>query len=123
MIETNIRRVFIYEFSATYDREILSYLAKTPMTRDWYFALMDYGSSLPKEINRRSAQYTKQSKFEGSNRQIRGGIIQVLRRQKTARPQTLAKLLDFPLRRITMNLDNLAKEGFVASRNNAYRLA
>ncbi len=49
--------------------------------REWYYALMDYGVMLKKEvgnISRLSAHYSKQSRFEGSDRQIRGHILQVL---------------------------------------------
>ena len=49
--------------------------------REWYYALMDYGVMLKKTFpnpNRKSKHYTKQSKFEGSNRQIRGAIIKKL---------------------------------------------
>ncbi|WP_243669850.1 hypothetical protein [Methanoculleus chikugoensis] len=43
--------------------------------REWYSALMDYGTVLKKRTanpNRRSASYSRQSRFEGSDRQIRG---------------------------------------------------
>lgn len=49
--------------------------------RQWYYALMDYGSHLGKKIenpNRRSKHYSKQSKFEGSNRQLRGRILKAV---------------------------------------------
>ena len=84
MIETNIRRVFIYHFSIFHDREILNMVQKTMDVRnprDWYYALMDYGSYLSTQVenpNRRSAHYVKQSKFEGSFRQIRGEVLRLL---------------------------------------------
>lgn len=43
------------------------------MTREWYYALMDYGSTLPKTFPR-----SKQSKFEGSNRQLRGELLRLV---------------------------------------------
>ena len=50
--------------------------------RIWYEALMDYGSMLPKitryNANIKSKHYTKQSKFEGSRRQIRGKILEIV---------------------------------------------
>lgn len=73
MIETNIRRVFEHELaSPVSDAKILTMLEKTPITREWYYALMDYGSSLPKTFPR-----PKQSKFEGSNRQLRGALVRL----------------------------------------------
>lgn len=49
--------------------------------RAWYYALLDYGAYLKKTIpnpSRRSAGYTRQSKFEGSRRQKRAEIVRVL---------------------------------------------
>ncbi len=87
-IETNIRRVLIHEFfkntKSVTDKEILQLVGTTldhENSRDWYYALMDYGAFLSKiEINpnRKSKHYTKQSKFEGSVRQVRGKILKQL---------------------------------------------
>lgn len=87
-IETNIRTVFIYFFfknqTGITDKQILSIVEKVldrESPRDWYYALMDYGVMLKKRegnVSRLSAHYQKQSKFEGSNRQIRGMILQYL---------------------------------------------
>ena len=87
-IETNIRRVFIHFFfgdqNSVHDREILPLVRQALDTRDpraWYFALMDYGSALKQSIpnpNKKSAHYTKQSKFEGSDREIRGMVLKSL---------------------------------------------
>lgn len=84
-IETNIRRVFIHHFfknrQEVCDDEILKLVEKTLPARrakEWYYALMDYGSHLGKKVenpNRKSAHYGRQSRFEGSNRQLRGAIL------------------------------------------------
>lgn len=122
MIETNIRRVFIHEFGKTDDQEILKLVAQTlpvqEKTRDWYYALMDYGAFLKNGIgkgnpNRQSKHYTKQPKFEGSNRQIRGALVRELLDVKTVSPVRLAKKLGFPIEKIRLNLQQLKKEGLV----------
>ena len=49
--------------------------------RAWYYALLDYGAYLKKTIpnpSRRSAGYTRQSRFEGSRRQKRAELVRVL---------------------------------------------
>ena len=49
--------------------------------RAWYYALLDYGAQLKKELpnpSRRSAGYTRQSRFEGSRRQKRAEIVRIL---------------------------------------------
>lgn len=87
-IETNIRTVFIHHFfhdrTDVHDREIFPLIEATldrENPRQWYYALMDYGVMLKKKLvnpSRRSKHHTKQSKFEGSDRQIRGAIIRLL---------------------------------------------
>ncbi len=91
-IETNIRTVFTHHFfngrgqsSSVHDKEILPLiereLNKSKMEpRDFYAALMDYGSHLKANgirINNKSKHYTKQSKFEGSLRQKRAAALRV----------------------------------------------
>ncbi|MDB5175719.1 MAG: mutY [Candidatus Saccharibacteria bacterium] len=96
-IETNIRTVFIHHFFAddtsvsdkAIEELIRPSLAAQP--RDWYWALMDYGSFLKQSIgnkSRLSATYKKQSKFAGSKRQIRGQVI----KQLTLAPARLDQL-------------------------------
>lgn len=91
-IETNIRTVFLYHYfeqgstlleRKIADAEILPLierdLKKSKMEpRDFYAALMDYGSHLKASgvrINNKSKHYTKQSKFEGSARQKRAALL------------------------------------------------
>lgn len=89
LIETNIRRVFIHHFfegkSNISDSEIMELVRDIPYVespRIWTAALMDYGASLPKIIkhnpNKQSKHYSRQSKFSGSDRQIRGMILEIL---------------------------------------------
>ena len=89
-IETNIRRVFLYHFfkdkNGVSDEQILKIAeracpAKPWRSREWHWALMDYGAYLKTAVpnpNRRHKNYTVQSKFEGSLRQIRGAILRML---------------------------------------------
>lgn len=87
-IETNIRTVFLHFFFKdkmdVHDNEILPLVEKyldRDNPRDWYYALMDYGVYLKKELkftNAQSRHYGKQSKFAGSVRQVRGEVIRQL---------------------------------------------
>lgn len=84
-IETNIRKVFLFHFfpeqDEVGDNEILPLVQATMDTqspREWYYALMDYGSYLAKTVpnpNKRSRHYVRQSRFEGSDRQLRGELL------------------------------------------------
>lgn len=123
LIETNIRRVFIHCYfgdrTAVSDREILPLIAETldqENPRDWYYALMDYGSYLGKtraNPNRRSRQYKKQSPFEGSVRQVRGRILSYLVRNGWTIPSDLYRELGLPAERIDPVLATLIAEGFI----------
>jgi A/G-specific adenine glycosylase len=103
-IETNIRTVFLHEFFSdkelVCDKEILSLVAQTVdknNPRDWYYALMDYGVYLKKELkvnNKKSKQYARQSKFIGSRRQVRGAIIRILLKMKKLSEEDLLFLLE-----------------------------
>ncbi|MBC7581578.1 A/G-specific adenine glycosylase [Aeromicrobium sp.] len=87
-IETNIRTVYFYHFmtngEAITDAEVTELVQATldaANPREWYWALMDYGASLKAagiKLNTLSKHYMRQSKFEGSKRQIRGKIIKLL---------------------------------------------
>lgn len=87
-IETNIRTVYIHHFlsdeSAVADAAIRHLLEQTldeTHPREWYWALMDYGTHLkatrPSNLAQ-SRHYKKQSRFEGSLRQVRGAIVREL---------------------------------------------
>jgi A/G-specific adenine glycosylase len=123
LIETNIRRVFIHCYfgdrPVVSDSEILPLVAETldhANPRDWYYALMDYGSYLGKtreNPNRRSMQYKKQSPFEGSVRQVRGKILSYLVRNGCTLASDLYRDLGLPAERIDPVLSTLIAEGFI----------
>lgn len=84
-IETNIRTVFLHLFFRGRDRisdreieEMVSWLLPRRDPRGWYYALMDFGVLLKRElpsVNRQSRHYRPQSRFEGSNRQLRANLL------------------------------------------------
>ncbi len=122
-IETNIRRVFIHEFfenrAEISDKEILKLVEKSlpagRQAREWYYALMDYGVYLAKnEVNpnRKSKHYAKQSKFEGSIRQIRGKILKILLSQKKISIMELEEQFENK-EKLQTALEQLLEEGFI----------
>lgn len=126
-IETNIRTVLLHHFYQgqtlvkVSDKELLllveGSLKRSKMQpRDFYAAMMDYGSYLKKrgiKLNSRSKHYARQSKFEGSARQLRGAIL----RELLKKPATLARLTKnlSPRTRgeIELELLRLQKEGLL----------
>ncbi|MDD1705493.1 MAG: A/G-specific adenine glycosylase, partial [Methanoregulaceae archaeon] len=123
LIETNIRRVFIHCYfrdrPVVSDGEILPLVAVTldaENPRDWYYALMDYGSYLGKtreNPNRRSRQYKKQSPFRGSVRQVRGRILSFLVGRGCTPISDLYRELGLPAERGDPVLATLMNEGFI----------
>ncbi len=128
-IETNIRRVFIHHFFSDKknidDKDILSLVEQTldrKNPREWYHALMDYGSYLSKVTknpNTKSKHYTKQSRFKGSDREIRGAIVRSIL-EKSLTLDELEKNTRFERNRLYANLMELQKEGFVMEKKGRY---
>ena len=123
-IETNIRRVFIHFFfqdrEDVTDAEILPLVKRSldwTNPREWYYALMDYGSMLRQKVknpNLRSTAYKRQSAFEGSPRQIRGRVLRLLlERGPTNRDSLIAEVADEEGRTGAI-ISELADEGLVA---------
>lgn len=131
-IETNIRTVFIYFFfkdcSEIKDSEIIPLVKQTVdrnNPREWYYALMDYGVMLKKNMpnpNRKSAHYAKQSKFEGSDRQIRGMILKIITDQFAISFDQLCIQIDREPKRIKKALNELEQERFICCKNNLYAI-
>jgi A/G-specific adenine glycosylase len=127
-IETNIRTVFIHHFFADdnnvsdKDIEALVRASLDSEPRDWYWALMDYGSFLKQTVgnkSRLSAVYKKQSKFEGSRRQIRGQVIKQLT-MAPANLEQLQALIDDE--RLAAVLDELIREKLISYNSQVYSL-
>lgn len=125
-IETNIRAVFIHFYfngkNAIDDKDIFPLVQATldhENPREWYYALMDYGVMLKKTIvnpSRKSAHHTKQSKFEGSDRQIRGMIVRIL--TKTLEPiaeKKLTDMIDKDHVRVKKIIDQMIQEKLICS--------
>jgi A/G-specific adenine glycosylase len=132
-IETNIRRVFIHSFfpdkESVTDTEILPLVERAldrEQPRVWYWALMDIGTDLKKRMpnpNRKSAAYTKQAPFEGSDRRIRGIILKFLIGKSSVREKAVLDHVREEPVRVRRILAALKKEGFIQKNRAGYRLA
>lgn len=122
-IETNIRRVFIHFFfrgrTEVGDQEILPLVKGTldlGQPRTWYYALMDYGAMLKtveQNPNRRSKHYTRQTPFEGSDRQIRGLILKALVLTPSLPIDELVRIVGKAPQRTKSLINRLVQEGFL----------
>ncbi len=132
-IETNIRRVFIHFFfrdkENVRDTDIFPLIEKTLDTSDprqWYYALMDYGSMLAKQKqnpNRKSAHYQQQSPFKGSHRQLRGMVLRAIIAQPSVTESMLLKKLDKAPERVREALLQLQKEGFIQKKGRQFTIS
>jgi A/G-specific adenine glycosylase len=70
----------------------------------------------------RSPAAAKQPPFEGSNRQVRGRIVAVLRERPSSGAIGLARATDIELARISRALEGLVTDGVVERRGRSFRL-
>lgn len=131
-IETNIRRVFLHHFfknkTGVSDNEIMPLVQQTipqKKSRQWYLALMDYGSMIGKTVqnpNRQSTHYAKQSIFEGSRRQVRSHIVKILLQSPKTFLQ-LKKHIGTTQHQVETILSELLKESLIAQKGKKYFIA
>jgi A/G-specific adenine glycosylase len=123
-VETNIRTVFFYHLPGRRkktDKQLLPLVERALKEsgmepRDFYAAMMDYGSHLKRQgirLNKKSAHYVPQSRFEGSARQLRGAILRELLHH-TATLSTLVHKIPRNQQEVAHELARLTAEGLVA---------
>ncbi len=132
-IETNIRSVFIHHFfekeKEVHDRDLIPLIEQTldrQNSRIWYYALMDYGVMLKKTLknpSRKSKHHTKQSRFEGSNRQVRGAILKMLVIEPALPEGAFIESISREAGKIKEILADLETEGFIRYKKGYYSLA
>lgn len=132
-IETNIRTVFLHHFfpgeENISDAQLLPFIDQAldrKNTRRWHWALMDYGTYLKKTFgnaSRRSRHYTKQTKFEGSLRQLRGHVLRLLLKHSKL---TMEEILELSSDRTRGDAETavgqLLGEGFIEKVKEEYTL-
>ena len=131
-VETNIRAVYIHCFfrdkSGVRDDQIVPLVEQTldrDNPRTWYSALMDYGVELKKahgNPSRRSAHHHVQSRFEGSDRQVRGRILRALLDNQKTSFAVLRKETGCESDRLGRILRDLVREGMVGRVKRSYTI-
>jgi len=120
-IETNVRTVYFHHFFEDHAlvtdkelKEIVSQTVDTEHPREWYWAMMDYGSFLKKQgvgRNAKSSHYKKQAPLAGSLREVRGLILKALAQSDTNYVQLEASMPHDP--RFAVAIEALLREGLV----------
>lgn len=130
LVETNIRTALIHHFYTSQtclhksdlcvtDAQVVSIAeraAEGQDPREWHWALMDYGAYLKRSgvrNNHKSAHYVRQSKFEGSLRQVRGQILRYLMNGEKGKKG----------KKWEVALTGLARDGLVVRPNGKWRIA
>lgn len=96
---------------------------------EWHWALMDYGSHLRSTLslskggnpNKRHKNYSIQSKFEGSSREIRGAVLRILLEKKMTAKQ-LIKTSASSADKAKIVISALEKEGLIKQNKKLYSL-
>lgn len=132
LIETNVRTVLLYHFfpnqTAVDDVELLPLIAATvpqERARDWYAALMDYGSYLKSVLpnpSRQSKHHVKQSKFHGSARQVRGELVRLLLQAPATKAELLGQLTS-NAEHFETALQKLITDQMIVQRGERYHIA
>jgi A/G-specific adenine glycosylase len=129
-VETNIRTVYFHHFfapnEAVSDSQLVPFIEQTLdhiHPREFYWALMDYGSWLKKQghgSTTRSRHYKKQPALAGSVREVRGRIVRLL----VGGDMTMVELQRAVVAddRFEPALSGLVRDGLVAKRNTTLHL-
>ena len=129
-IETNIRTVYFHHFFKTGEkvsdaqlRPIIEQTLDKEHPREFYWALMDYGTWLKRSGAGRISQsqhYTKQTALKGSVREIRGQVI----RELTVSDKSLGELQNKIIQdeRFEVALKGLVRDGLIGQTNGLFHL-
>ncbi|MBE3121460.1 MAG: Fe-S cluster assembly protein HesB [Thermoplasmata archaeon] len=126
-VDTNIRRIFIKEFhlpEKVSDKELWG-LAERCLpkgrSREWHNALMDYGALHLTATKTGIKPKTQQSRFEGSDRQLRARIIRILL-QNDESLVNISRILNVDISWLQRILEKLISEEIISKKNNRYYL-
>ncbi|MFH1100567.1 MAG: Fe-S cluster assembly protein HesB [Methanobacteriota archaeon] len=126
-IDTNIRRLLIHEFhlpETTSSTELWG-LAERCLpkgkSRDWHNALMDYGALILTSRKTGISPLTQQTRFTGSDRQIRGQILRILLEAPTSQTG-LQKTLDIESERLKKILTKMIENNLITYQNHHYQV-
>ena len=122
VIDTNIRRVLIFLLKLPEDisykelEKIAEELIPEWKSRDWNNALMDYWAVHLTARKTKIKSLWKQSKFEWSDREVRGRILKQITKNKEA--LSIEKIKEeFPHKNIKKILNELEKENIIKESN------
>lgn len=126
-VDTNIRRIYIHELhlpETLSDSEVCSYAEQClpkGRSREWHNALMDYGALSLTAAKTGIKPKTRQSKFEGSDRQVRATILRTLLQHPFAFAE-LQQMLHINQARLEQILTKMANEDVITCTDAVYQI-
>lgn len=126
-VDTNIRRILIHEFHLpeNISQKELWNIADRCLphgkSRDWHNALMDYGALVLTSKKTGISPQTKQSRFEGSDRQIRAKIIRLLL-EHPYDDRKLQQQINIEINRLQIILQKMVDQQLITKKNKKYRV-
>lgn len=130
-IETNVRTVYFHHYfddvASVTDKELRVIAAETldrEHPREWYWAIMDYGSYLKRQgVGRitKSHHYKRQSALKGSVREVRGAIVRALSARPLNKMELRAETYDDD--RFEKALEGLLTDTLISRKGQKYHLA
>lgn len=126
-VDTNIRRILIAEFHLSEDlstRELWDYAEQClprGRSREWHNALMDYGALYQTAKKTRIHPRSQQSRFEGSDRQLRATVLRLLLSGPSSF-ETIHSKVDGDIRRLRKILGKMVEEELLVMQNKLYQV-
>jgi A/G-specific adenine glycosylase len=126
-VDTNIRRILIREFDLPIQIsekdlwQVAEHCLPAGKSRDWHNALMDYGTLHLTARKTGIKPRTQQSRFEGSDRQVRAQILRCLL-QKSMSVSEMERTFHLERERLQLILEKMMHENIIVKRNTTYHL-
>lgn len=120
VIDTNIRRVLLYELGLKKDPGLAKLEALAGQcipknkSRIWHNALMDYGAIILTAKKTGIGPLSKQSRFKGSDREVRGWVMKQLVKHKTMSFHQIRQA--FPQKKVESIVKKMQEEGLLSLR-------
>jgi A/G-specific adenine glycosylase len=126
-VDTNIRRIFLAEFHLPKDIptgelwKIAEQCLPRGRSRDWHNALMDYGALHQTAKKTGIRPTSRQSQFEGSDRQLRAAILRLLLRHPSSF-ETIHHIIGGEQRRLRKILGKMVDEELLVMQKKCYQV-
>ncbi|MBW2982971.1 Fe-S cluster assembly protein HesB [Candidatus Woesearchaeota archaeon] len=127
-VDTNIRRILIHELGlpeTTTEKELFDQAEKLlpkGRSRDWHNALMDYGALHLTSRKSGIRPKTRQSRFQGSKRQVRSTLLKHALERGSVTEQEAEELFPDTEHDVKGILEDLEKEGLLEKGEKDYKI-